>query len=124
MAKLQVVMRVRVEGLSKTPQFNGQLGTISREVEDGRLRVVLNQDGKVLSLKCENLVEVQQEQEGNVASNRAGKHTATQHRTCAWDGDGDEQLMLVYNIYAPKGFRRRTTLERGMRDWFEGGGHS
>jgi len=98
-----------------------QLGTISREVEGGRLRVVLDQDGKVLRLKRENPVEVQQGQEGNVASNRAGKHTATQHRTCARDGDGDEQLMLVYNFYTLKGFRRRTTLERGMRDWFDKG---
>jgi len=47
-------MRVRMEGLSKLSQYNGQLGTIEREVEGGRLRVVLDQDGKVLSLKRES----------------------------------------------------------------------
>jgi len=114
-------MRVRVEGLSKSPQYNGRLGTIQRDVEGGRLRVVLEQDGKVLSLKRENLVEVQQGQDGRVASNRAGKHTATQQRTCDRGGGGDEQLMLVYNVCAPKGFQRRSTLERGMRDWFDNG---
>jgi len=78
--------------------------------------VVLDQDGKVLSLKRENLVEVQQGQEGQVASNRAGKHTATQQRSYDRGSGGDEQRMLVYNVCAPKGFQRRSTLERGMRD--------
>jgi len=44
------------------------------------MRVVLDQDGKVLSLKRENLFEVQQVLKC-VKSNRvgrAGKHTATQ----------------------------------------------
>jgi len=120
-AKLQGIMRVRVEGLSKLSQYNGQLGTIEREVEGGRLRVVLDQDGKVLSLKRENLVEIQPGQEGHVASNRTGKHTATQQRFYDRGGVGDEQLMLVYNVCAPKGFQRRSTLERGMRDWFDNG---
>ena len=114
-------MRVRVEGLSKSPQYNGQFGTIQREVEGGRLRVVLDQDGKVLSLKRENFVEVQPGQEGLVASNRAGQNTATQQRSYDRSGGGDEQLMLVYNVCAPKGFQRRSTLERGMRDWFDNG---
>jgi len=83
--------------------------------------VVLDQDGKVLSLKRENLVEVQQGQEGQVASNRAGKHTATQQRSYNRGSGGDEQRMLVYNVCAPKGFQRRSTLERGMRDWFDNG---
>ena len=49
-------MRMRVEGLSESPQYNCQLSTIEREAEGGRLRVVLDQDGKVLSLKRENFV--------------------------------------------------------------------
>jgi len=114
-------MRVRVEGLSKSPQYNGQLGTIECELEVGRLRVVLDQDGKVLSLKRENLVEVQPGQEGRVESNGACQHTATQQRSYDRGGVGDEQLMLVYNVCAPKGFQRRSTLERGMRDWFDNG---
>jgi len=113
--------RVRVEGLSKSPQYNGQLGTIQREVEGGRLRVVLDQDGKVLSLKRENLVEVQQGQDGHVASNCAGNNTATSQRSNNRCGGGDVHLMLVYNVCAPKGFQRRSTLERGMRDWFDNG---
>jgi len=56
-------MRVRVEGLSKSPQYNGLLGTIRGEV-DGRLRVVLDQDDKVLSLKRENLVSIEEPPEG------------------------------------------------------------
>jgi len=67
-------MRVRVEGLSESPQYNGQLGTIECELEVGRLRVVLDQDGKVFSLKRENLVEVQPGQEGRVESNGACQH--------------------------------------------------
>ena len=114
-------MRVRVEGLSESPQYNGQHGTIQREAEDGRLRVVLDQDGKVLSLKRENFVEVQPGQEGHAASNRAGKHTATLQRSYDRDGGGDEQFTLMYNVCAPKGFQRRSTLERGMRDWFDNG---
>jgi len=113
-------MRVRVEGLSNSPQYNGRLGTIQREVEGGRLRVVLDQDGKVLSLRRENLVEVQQGQEGRGASNRVGKNTATQQRASDRGGGEDKQRkMLVYNVCAPKGFQRRSTLERGMRDWFD-----
>ena len=60
-------MRVRVEGLSELPQYNGQIDTIEREVEGGSLRVVLDQDGEVLSLKRENFVEVQPGQEGYAA---------------------------------------------------------
>jgi len=111
---MQGVMRVRVDGLSKSPRYNGCLGTIQREVEGGRLRVVLDQDGKVLNLKPENLVEVRQEQEACVASSsHAGNHTATQQRTCGEGGSGDKQLMLVYNVCAPQGFQfqRRSTLE-------------
>jgi len=26
--------------------------------------------------------------------------------------------MLVFNVSAPKGFQRRSKLEKGMRDWF------
>ena len=114
-------MRVRVKGLSKLPEYNGRLGMIQCEVEGGRLRVVLDQDGKVLSLKRENLVEVQQGQDGHVESNRAEKHMATHQRFSNRDGGGDEQLVLVYNVCAPKGFQRRSTLERGMRDWFDNG---
>jgi len=109
---MQGVMRVRVDGLSKSPRYNGCLGTIQREVEGGRLRVVLDQDGKVLNLKPENLVEVRQEQEACVASSsHAGKRTATQQRTCGEGGSGDKQLMLVYNVCAPQGFQRWSTLE-------------
>ena len=50
-------MRVRVKGLSKSPQYNGLIGTIQGGVEGGRMRVVLDQTGKVLSLKRENLLE-------------------------------------------------------------------
>jgi len=114
-------MRVRVEGLSKSPLYNGRLGTIQREVVGGRLRVVLDEDGKVLSLKRENLVEVQQGQEERVASSRAGDHTATQQRTCGQGGKGNLQPMLIYNVSAPKGFQRRSMLEKGMRDWFANG---
>ena len=42
-------MLVRVEGLSKSPKLNGRIGTIQSEMEGGRMRVVLDQDGKVLS---------------------------------------------------------------------------
>jgi len=84
--------------------------------------VVLDQDGEVLSLKRENLVEIQQGKEGRVASSsRAGKLTATQKRTYGQGGGGHKQLMLVYNVCAPQGFQRRSTLERGMRDWFDNG---
>jgi len=117
--KLQGVMRVRVEGLSDSPQYNGQLGTIQREVEGGRLRVATDQDGKVLSLKRKNLVEVQPGHDGHVESKCAGKHTALQQRSYDRSGSGDG--MLVYNVCAPKGFQRRSTLERGMRDWFDDG---
>jgi len=112
---------VRVEGLSKSPHYNGQLGTIEREVDGGRLRVVLDQDGNVLSLKRENLVEVQQGQDGHVASNCASKNTATQQRSYDRSSGGDEQRMPVYNFCAPKGFQRQSTLERGMRNWFDNG---
>jgi len=29
--------------------------------------------------------------------------------------------MCVFNINAPKGFQRRSTLEKSMRDWFSNG---
>jgi len=83
--------------------------------------VVLDQGGKVLSLKRENLVEIQHGQDGLVASNCAGKRTATQQRSYDQRCGGDEQLILVYNVCAPKEFQRRSTLERGMRDWFDNG---
>jgi len=36
--------------------------------------------------------------------------------------DGDRvDAMRVFNISAPKGFQRRSTLEKGMRDWFDNG---
>jgi len=95
------VSRLRVEGLSKSPQSNGRLGTIQREVEGGGLRVVLNQDGKMLTLKSENLVEVHQGQKGRVTSSFAGMDTAMRQRTYGRGGGSDEQHMLVYNFCAP-----------------------
>ena len=29
--------------------------------------------------------------------------------------------MRVFNVSAPKGFQRRSKLEKGMRDWFDNG---
>jgi len=75
----------------------------------------------VLSLKREKKFEVQPGQDGCAASNRTVKHTATQQRSYDRGGGGDKQLMLVYNVCAPKGFQRMSTLERGMRDWFDNG---
>eukprot|EP00277_Geminigera_cryophila_P019821 CAMPEP_0179489942 /NCGR_PEP_ID=MMETSP0799-20121207/65152_1 /TAXON_ID=46947 /ORGANISM="Geminigera cryophila, Strain CCMP2564" /LENGTH=106 /DNA_ID=CAMNT_0021306017 /DNA_START=269 /DNA_END=585 /DNA_ORIENTATION=- len=35
-------------------------------------------------------------------------------------GDGDRVVaMRVFNVSAPKGFQRRSKLEKGMRDWFD-----
>ena len=112
---------MRVEGLSKSPQYNGRLGTIQGEVEGGRLRVVLDQDRKVLSLKRENLVEIQQGQDGCVASSHAGKHTAIHQKTCGRGTSGDKMPILVYNVHTPQGFQRRSKLEKGIRDWFGNG---
>jgi len=120
-AKLKSAMRVRVEGLSKSPQYNGRIGTIQGEVEGGRLRVVLDQDGKVLSLKRENLVEAQQGQDRRLASSHADKHTTIQQRTRGRGSRGNEQHMCMFNVNAPKGFQHRSTLEKGMRDWFYNG---
>ena len=37
-------------------------------------------------------------------------------------GDGDQVVaMHVFNVSAPKGFQRRSKLEKGMRDWFDNG---
>jgi len=106
-------MRVRVEGLSKSPQYNGRLGTIQSEVEGGRLRVLLDQDRKVLSLKREHLVEIQQGQDGCVASSHAGKHTAIHQKSCGrgssgdklpilvWGSSGDKLPILVYSANTP-----------------------
>ena len=85
-------MRVRVQGLSKSPQYNGLIGTIQGGVEGGRMRVVLDQTGKVLSLKRENLLE---ETTGD---------------------SGEKQAMRVFNVQAPTGFQPRSRLERSMRD--------
>ena len=112
---------MHVEGLSKSPQYNDRLGTIQGEVEGGRLRVVLDQDCKVLSLKRENLVEIQQGQDGCVASSHAGKHTAIHQKTCGRGSSGDKLPILVYNVHAPQGFQRRSKLEKGIRDWFGNG---
>ena len=51
--------RVRVEGLSKWPHYNGLFARVERSLEGGRYRVVLEeQDAKVLSLKAHNLIPV------------------------------------------------------------------
>ena len=83
-------MCVRVEGLSKSPQYNGLIGTIQDGVEGARMRVVLDQTGKVLSLKFENLLE---EPTG--------------------DG-GEKQAMRVFNVQSPTGFQPRSRLDRSM----------
>jgi len=37
-------------------------------------------------------------------------------------GDRDRVgAMRVFNVSAPKGFQRRSKLEKGMRDWFDNG---
>ena len=37
-------------------------------------------------------------------------------------GVGDRVVeMRVFNVSAPKGFQRRSKLEKGMRDWFDNG---
>ena len=37
-------------------------------------------------------------------------------------GDRDRVVaMRVFNVSAPKGFQRRSKLEKGMRDWFDNG---
>ena len=91
-------MRVRIMGLSRSPQYNGLTGTIQGGVEGGRMRVVLDQTGKVLSLKRENLL-------------------------AEMTGDsGEKQAMRVFNVQAPTGFQPRSRLERSMRDWFEAHG--
>jgi len=37
-------------------------------------------------------------------------------------GDRDRvSAMRVFNVSAPKGFQRRSKLEKGMRDWFDNG---
>ena len=50
--------RVRVEGLSKSPHYNGLFARVEVRLEGGRYRVVMEQGGKVLSLKADNLVVV------------------------------------------------------------------
>ena len=49
-------LRVRVEGLSKSPHFNGLFAHIERRLEGGRYGVTLEHDGKVFSLKSVNLI--------------------------------------------------------------------
>jgi len=61
--------------------------------------VVLDRDGKVLSLK--NLVEARQWQDRRVSSSQAVKDTAIQQKTCGRGGSGDEHHMRVYNVTAP-----------------------
>ena len=50
--------RVRVEGLSKSPHYNGLFARVEVQLEGGRYRVVMKQDSNVLSLKTDNLVVV------------------------------------------------------------------
>ena len=87
----------------------------------GGRQITCGSRSRRLSLQRENLVEVQQGQDGHVESNRADKHTATHQRFLNRDSGGNEQLMLVYKVCAPKGFQRQSTLEKGMRDWFDKG---
>ena len=47
--------RVRVEGLSKSPHYNGLFARVEVRLEGGRYRVVLEADGKVLSVNADNL---------------------------------------------------------------------
>ena len=47
---------MRVEGLSKSPHFNGLFAHIERRLEGGRYGVTLEHDGKVFSLKSVNLI--------------------------------------------------------------------
>ena len=50
---------VRVRGLVKTPHYNGRIGTVQGRVDGSeRLKVVLGRDRKVLSLKPENVVVI------------------------------------------------------------------
>jgi hypothetical protein len=53
--------RVRVHGLSKSPQYNGLIGTVTGEAlaSDERVLVELDVDKKVLSLKIESLIPVE-----------------------------------------------------------------
>ena len=56
MASSLVGQRVRVHGLVKKPEYNGQLGTVqNKAVEDGRLCVILDKGNKELSLKTSSL---------------------------------------------------------------------
>ena len=50
--------RVQVEGLSKAPHYNGLFARVEVRLEGGRYRVAMEQGGKVLSLKADNLVVV------------------------------------------------------------------
>jgi hypothetical protein len=52
--------RVRVRGLVKSPQYNGLVGTVEGEAPGDRFKVVLDEGGKELSLKNENLVAVEE----------------------------------------------------------------
>ena len=60
---LAVGTRVRVQGLSKSPQYKDLVGAITGEGEGGRWQVVLEKDGRAVSLKGENLVPVKKEAE-------------------------------------------------------------
>ena len=50
--------RVRVEGLISKPEYNGLFARVEMLREGGRYRVVMEQGGKVLSLKRDNLMPV------------------------------------------------------------------
>ena len=50
---------VGVRGLVKTPHYNGRIGTVQGRVDGSeRLKVVLGRHRKVLSLKPENIVVI------------------------------------------------------------------
>jgi len=44
------------------------------------------------------------------------------HKALTTQGNGDRVFaMLVLNVYATRGFQRRSMLEQGMRSWFNSG---
>ena len=51
----RVGMRVRFEGLRKFQEYNHAVGTIIKKELGGKLRVVLEDNGKELCVKSENL---------------------------------------------------------------------
>ena len=50
--------RVRVQGLMKSPHYNGLLARVELKLEGGRYRVALEQGGEVISLKGQNLMPI------------------------------------------------------------------